>query len=66
MIDIYVDDEYIYVALGGGLIILEVSTIPESGGSDFLPYIIMISVVVVVVGISIVLYFKIFKKKISH
>ncbi|TET58264.1 MAG: hypothetical protein E3J52_08940 [Promethearchaeota archaeon] len=66
MIDIDVDDEYIYVALGGGLLILEVSTIPESGGSDFLPYIIMISVVVVVVGISIVLYFKIFKKKISH
>ena len=61
--DIDVDDEYIYVALGGGLLILEVITTPDSGNSDYLLYAILISVVIAVIGISIVLYFKIYKKK---
>ena len=67
--NIDVDDEYIYVAQGGGLLILEISTTPDTGatGSDILeilPYIIIIiSVVIAVGGISIVLYFKIYRKK---
>ncbi len=60
--DIDVDDEYIYVAQGGGLLILEVSTTPVSTNPDILPYIIIISIVAVAAGISILVYFKVFKK----
>ena len=68
-----VDDEYIYVAQGGGLLILKISTTPDTGATgsyilEILPYIIIIiiiiiSVVIAVGGISIVLYFKIYRKK---
>ena len=66
--NIDVDDDYIYVAQGGGLLILEVSTTPDDGtpegdNPDFLLYVIIISVVIAVGGISIVLYFKIYRKK---
>ena len=62
--DIDVDDEYIYVAQGGGLLILEVSTTSDSGGSDFLLYLTIILVVVAVIAaISSVVYFKIFKPR---
>ena len=56
--------QYIYVAQGGGLLILEVGTTPESGSSDFLLYLIIILVVVAVIEvISSVVYFKIFKPR---
>lgn len=62
--DIDVDDEYIYVAQGGGLLILEVGTTSEGGGSDFLLELIIILVVVAVIAVvSSVVYFKIFKPK---
>ncbi|MEE9377299.1 MAG: hypothetical protein V3V33_04605 [Candidatus Lokiarchaeia archaeon] len=62
--DIDVDDEYIYVALGGGLLILEVGTTSEGGDSDFLlDLIIILAVVAVIAVISIVVYFKIFKPR---
>ena len=60
--DIDVDDNYIYVALGGGLLILEVGTIPDNSEPDYLPYVI-ISIVSVVVGIAILIFFKIIKKR---
>ena len=62
--DIDVDDEYIYVAQGGGLLILEVGTTSEGGDSDFILYLIIILVVVAVIAvISIVVYFKVFKPR---
>ncbi len=60
--DIDVDDEYIYVAQVDGLLILEVSTTPESSSLEFLLYLIIILIVVAVIAaISSVVYFKIFR-----
>ena len=60
--DIDVDDEYVYVAQGGGLLILEVSETPQVGDNDFLLYLtIILGVVASVAVISIVFYFKIYK-----
>lgn len=59
--DIDVDDEYIYVAQGGGLLILEVSTTPETDPIFFL--IITLSVVAAVGVISSVVYIKILKPR---
>ncbi|KKN62829.1 hypothetical protein LCGC14_0507810 [marine sediment metagenome] len=59
--DIAVDDEYIYVALSGGLLILKLSTTPESSPPDLLLpiiIIIIISVVIFVVGITVFLYLR--------
>ncbi len=62
--DIDVDDEYVYVAQVGGLLILEVSATSQNSDSEFLFYLaIIIGVVVVVAIISIVIYFKIYKPR---
>ncbi|MFX1389104.1 MAG: LVIVD repeat-containing protein [Promethearchaeota archaeon] len=60
--DIDVDEDYIYVAQGGGLLILEVSTISDNTTPNILPYIIIISIVAVAAGISILIYFRFIKK----
>ncbi|MFX0077119.1 MAG: LVIVD repeat-containing protein [Candidatus Hermodarchaeota archaeon] len=62
--DIDVDNEYIYVAQGGGLLILEVSLTPENENPEFFYYLIIILAgsAVILVTISIV-YFKIFKPR---
>jgi hypothetical protein len=57
--EIDVDHEYIYVALGGGLLILEVSNTPQE--IDLLIYLIIISVGVA--GILILAYLMILKRK---
>jgi len=60
--DIDVDDEYIYVAQGGGLLILEVSTTPES--DLWFIYLLIISAVFIAIAvISSVVYFKILKPR---
>jgi len=59
--DIEVDERYIYVAQGGGLLILELSTIPESGISGFLIYLMLPSMFAVILVISSVIYFRKFK-----
>ncbi|MFX1569057.1 MAG: LVIVD repeat-containing protein [Promethearchaeota archaeon] len=62
--DIDVDDEYVYVAQAGGLLILEVSETPQNGDYDFLFYLtIIIAVIATVTVISIVFYFKIYKPR---
>ena len=62
--DIDVDEDYIYVALGGGLLILEVSSTPETDDSEFLFYLIIILGVSATVAVSsIVVYFKILKPR---
>ena len=57
--DIDVDDEYVYVALGGGLLILEVSTSNQE--VELLIYLIIASVGVA--GIVILAYFMILKRR---
>lgn len=62
--DIDVDDNYIYVAQGGGLLILKLSLVAENGSSDFLFYLIIIFVIVVVItAISSIVYLKIFRPR---
>ena len=61
--DIDVDGEYIYVALGGGLLILEVSTTPDSDLGFIFYLVIILSVVAAVAVISILVYFKILKPR---
>jgi len=60
--DIDVDGEYIYVALGGGLLILELSNTPESD-----PWLIYLIIIVLAVGAGVVIlsviYFKILKPR---
>ena len=57
--DVDVDSRYIYVAMGGGLLILEVSsTLP---GIEVLIYMILISAIVAV--ISIVIYYAVLRRK---
>ena len=60
--DIEVDDGYIYIALGGGLLILEVSNEPEGD-----PWVINLIIILLAVGagviISSVIYFKILKPR---
>ena len=57
--DIDVDEEYIYVALGGGLLILEVSTRPESD-MELIFYIIIILSVAVILSL---VYLKILRPR---
>lgn len=59
--DICVDEKYIYIAQGGGLLILELSTIPESGISGFLVYLMLLCMFAVILVISNVIYFRNFK-----
>lgn len=61
--DIDVDEDYIYVAQGGGLLILEISTTPENGNPDFLFYIIIVVVIAAIASISSVVYFKVLRPK---
>ena len=61
--DIDVDGEYIYVALGGGLLILEVSTTPDSDLGFIFYLVIILSVVAAVAVISSLVYFKILKPR---
>ena len=60
--DIDVDEEYIYVALGGGLLILEVSLTPEADDLIFYLIVILAGSVTIVV-ISSAVYFKILKPR---
>ena len=60
--DIDVDEEYIYVAQGGGLLILEVSTTPESD-PWFIYLLIILAVFIAIAVISSVVYFKILKPR---
>ena len=57
--DIDVDSRFIYVAMGGGLLILEVSPTPQ--GIAFLIFVIIISSIITV--ISIVVYYVISRRK---
>jgi hypothetical protein len=59
--EIDVDDDYIYVAQGGGLLILEVSTTPEGG--DWLFYTILVSSVFATALISIIFYLRFIEKR---
>ena len=62
--DIDVDEEYLYVALGGGLLILEVSSTPETDDSEFLFYLIIIlGVSATIAIISSAVYLKILKPR---
>ena len=62
--DIDVDEEYIYVALGGGLLILEVILTPESGDYEFIFYLIILLAVIGTIAVfSSIVYFKILKPR---
>ncbi len=60
--EIDVDDEYIYVALGGGLLILEINTTPETGIGGFNFFALPVLLIVVSAMVSIT-YYKINPKK---
>lgn len=60
--DIDVDEECIYVAQGGGLLILKVSTTPESD-PWFIYLLIIFSVFIAIAVISSLVYFKILKPR---
>jgi hypothetical protein len=60
--DIDVDENYIYVAIGGGLLILELSTEIVSDFPPFLYYLIPI-LIISIVGVLITVYFKVLRKK---
>jgi len=59
--EIDVDEDYIYVAQGGGLLILEESATPES--EDWIFYTSIVSSVFATAMISIILYLKFNKKR---